>query len=94
MFYIGTPCPACFAGAVGFRRCSNEQSIVLMCNECDAVWLQPSEVTLESAFFPTAPEYAVPSLDCSLASPAADWAKRDEIKSVGWEGFIAGEGEA
>jgi hypothetical protein len=94
MFYISTPCPACSAGAVGFRRCSDGRSIVLLCNECDAVWLQPHIVTLDSAIFPTAPDYAVAGLECSVAGPHAHWAGRDEIRAAGWEAFIAGEGGA
>ena len=92
MYYISTLCPACSTGALGFRRCSDGKSIVLLCNECAAVWLQPNTITAESAIFPTGPDYEVAELGCTIASPRADWAVRKEIEAAGWKAFIAGDG--
>ena len=54
MFYVRTTCPACSAGAVGFRRCGDEQTIVLLCDECKRGGLEqsPDGISLETAIFP------------------------------------------
>ncbi len=94
MFYVSTTCPACSAGAVGFRRCSDEQTIVLLCDECNAVWTSPDEVSLETVVFPQAPSYVVSGLGVSIAKPASRWASADEIERAGWRHSVAGEGKA
>ena len=92
MFYIKTQCPVCRAGALGFTKCRNGSMVLLMCNECDAVWTDPKLVTLKSAIFPRAPDFTVEPLGCSVAMPGADWATRADITAAKWDGFIAGEG--
>src|ERR1700730_292949 len=99
MFHISTFCPfdstASFpAGVVGFWRCSDGTTLVLMCDECNAVWLDPTSVTSESALFPSSPDFIVDSLGISLRAPKTGWAEREEITTAGWEGFIAGESHA
>jgi len=92
MFYVDTPCPICRAGAVGFRKCADGTTIVLMCNECDAVWKTPDGIAVDSALFPAAPNFVVQELDCSVAAPRATWAERQQIEASGWGEFVAGEG--
>jgi hypothetical protein len=66
----------------------------MMCDECNAVWLRPEAISLESAIFPAAPDYMVDGLNCSVASPHGGWAGLEEIKKAKLERFIAGEGKA
>jgi len=92
MFYISETCPICRAGAIGFRTCSDGSTLVLMCNECDAVWTNPEAIAFETANFPSAPDYIVNELDCSISGGASEWATRDAIEKVQWGELINGEG--
>lgn len=92
MFYVATQCPICCAGAIGFRKCSDGTTMVLMCNECDAVWKSPDRISADSAVFPAAPEFVVEETGCSVAAPGATWAEQQEIEAREWGAFIAGEG--
>ena len=92
MFYIEKPCIFCGQwGQVGFRLCSDHQSIVLMCDECGTVWLDPTKVDDEHALYLSSPEFIIPALNCSLA---ARWATQEEIASKGWDRYIRGESQA
>jgi hypothetical protein len=94
MFYINNACLICHYGQIGFRLCSDHKNVVLMCDECDTVWLDPKKVDTEHALYPSPPEFIIPILRCSIKSPEARWATRQEIARQGWEGYIAGEGQA
>ncbi len=95
MFYASSLCPVCNGGGVGFRKCSDGNTLVLVCDECDAVWIRPIEITAEAAVFPSSPDFIVEGLDCSIAEAAGSrWATRNEIQAAGFETFIAGEGQA
>ena len=94
MLFIKEDCPVCSYGNVGFRKCSDQKTIVLMCDECDAVWLDKGEIKSENAIFPEAPDFNLPGSSISIANPKASWASIEDIKSVNLEEFIAGEGKA
>jgi hypothetical protein len=84
----------CGAGNVAFRRCSDGTTIVLMCDECGSVWLDPKTVTAESVLNPKAPGFQVPGLSCAVGGGHAGWATASEILRVGWSEIISGEGTA
>ena len=95
MFYAQLVCPFCKGGTVGFRLCSDGTTIVLMCDECDAVWLRADAVSLESPIFPSSPDYRVEGSGCSVATVyGSRWAKYEELLSSGVDSFIAGESDA
>ena len=94
MLSIAKECPICFAGAIGFRTCDDGITVVLMCDECDAVWLKPDEIKSDSAVFPKAPNYTVSDANVSIASPRSHWSSRSEIEFFNWTKFISGEGKA
>lgn len=95
MFYVKPYCPVCGQGMLGFRMCSDGRTIVLLCEECGAVFLRPDEITSETALHPSWPDYVIEGLGCSTAIYAgARWATRDEIRKAGFERFIAGEWKA
>lgn len=94
MLLVADPCPICGTGNVGFRRCDDGQTVVLTCDECDAVWLGPREIEGDTALFPSAPGFVVPGLKCSTGGQLSGWATRDEVSKAGWSSFIAGEGTA
>lgn len=94
MLCIQPGCPLCMTGAVGFRRCAPDAGIVLMCDECNAVWLSPEGISTESALYPQGPDFVVPTLNCSIRRPLSDWADRDDVARVGWARFIHLDGKA
>jgi hypothetical protein len=65
-------------------------TIVLACDECDAVYTTPSNVKLEQAVCPQSPDFIIPGLSCSLRFPEARFATKDEIESKGWGELIVG----
>jgi hypothetical protein len=90
MFYVSTPCPACGEGLLGFQMCSDGKTIVLVCDECDAVYLRPDAITRETALFPSWPDFLIEGLGCSIATAAgARWATLEEIRAAQLEKFVA-----
>lgn len=94
MLYANGPCPMCEQGNVGFRVCSDGKTVVLLCDECEALWRDPGTISPSTAEYPAAPDYRVPGQTCSVAGPEARWATRAEVDRAGWGGDIAGEGAA
>lgn len=89
MFYA-RDCPICGAdGAVGFRMCSDGKTIVLVCDECDSVWLRPDQITGETLILASGPDLIIEGLGCSISvAHGAHWATLDEIRAAGLERFI------
>lgn len=94
MFYLAGICPICGAGVLGFRLCSDGATIVVMCDECDAIWLDARQLDRALAMSTEPPEFQVPGLSCSISSPRARWAKKPELEAAGWDDLIAGEWQA
>jgi hypothetical protein len=94
VLYLEGLCTHCEAGQLGFRRCSDGKTIVLMCDECDFVWFDPARRTLEDSVFPDMSTFQVPGSPCSIGGGAAGWATRAEVERAGWQAFIAGERSA
>lgn len=95
MFYIDRLCTICQSGAIGFRLCSNGTTLVMMCDECNAVWLNAYAVSAKSAVFPVSPNYDIEDLQCSVASTEGSrWATLEEINSAGLGTLVAGEGDS
>jgi hypothetical protein len=80
-------------GQICFRLCANGESIVLMCNECDAVWLEPEHFEIDYFLSPQPPDFLVPGTNCSVGGPKSRWASKDEVSKKGWSSFIVGETE-
>jgi|SRR6266498_365419 len=94
MLYIQSVCPICGTGVIGFRMCSDGSTIVMMCEECDSLWMDPRSVSVDRVLYSDAPDFLVPGLPCSIKSPASRWATRDEVARAGWESLVFGEGTA
>ena len=95
MFYASPLCPVCKGGAVGFRKCSDGKSVVLVCDECGAVWLHPGQITAETALYPSSPDFRIEALGCSIAaSSGSRWATLEEIRAAQLGAFVVGEGQA
>lgn len=63
-----------------------------MCDECDSVWLDPERITEEYVLYTAPPDFSIPGLQCSIQSPPARWASREEIIRKGWGSYIFREG--
>lgn len=81
MLIVGT-CRICGTGPLGLRLCGDCQSIVILCNECDAAWM--------GADLETKPVYAdeesMPCPHCkeSLWSEDSTWATDEEVTGATW----------
>jgi hypothetical protein len=91
MLYLEGVCPSCEGGSLGVWRCSDGTTLVLMCDECYAVWLEPTDLTIEAARFPGVHTFEIPGLPLKLGGGAAGWATRDQVERAGWQGYIKGE---
>ncbi len=90
MFYLTTSCSVCGGGACGVRRCSDETTLVVMCDECDAVWTS-ADLQASRAIFPTGPDFLLPGSTVSVAGPVSRWATASEIDEGGWRPFVTGQ---
>jgi hypothetical protein len=81
-------------GQIGFLLCSDHQTIVLMCDECNRIWLHPERLEADHALFAEPPDFLVPDFECSIRAPLSRWATRAEIELYGWSTFIQGDGKA
>jgi len=94
MFYIEGACPICGTGTRGFRLCSDNASVVVMCDECEAIWLDAQRVDASDVVYADPPDYVLPGRKCSIAASSSRWATRAEIEATGWGNLVAGEGTA
>lgn len=89
MYYLENNCVVCGDGILGFLRCSDGKTIVIMCEECNSVWLSPNEVARESPIYPEAPDFILPESCVSIIGGDSGWASHDEIKSAGFEAYVS-----
>ena len=90
--FVESVCTSCERGRVSFAVAQNGETIVLMCDECDAVWLHPNRVRSEAPTFVEGSEHLLPGTSIKLGSNTR-WARQEEVLTAGWASFIAGEAE-
>lgn len=88
MFYLGT-CSVCEQGNLGIRICSLAEDAVIICDECDALWL--STDLSQAPVFPEQPDLPCPQCNGNLIEPPAHWARFGEVYQRGWIAAIQGE---
>lgn len=81
MFYVGI-CRLCGTGPLGLRRCGDCGRVVVLCDECDAVWTGadlevPPRVTDD-------PDLPCPHCKATLVGGGSSWASRQEIDDEPW----------
>lgn len=91
IYYLDNLCPACNTGILGFRRLDEASKIVIVCHECEAVWMQPYNIALENMRRVSEPDFIVLELECPIFGDNAAWASYEEIKIHGWEEYIYGD---
>jgi hypothetical protein len=85
MISIGI-CPVCEAGQVGYRVCSNRETVVLMCEECALVWTHPNHVSKEKAEDPVGADFLRRHPDCKLRP--SRWALAEDVQHFGWGSYL------
>ncbi|MEM6328780.1 MAG: hypothetical protein AAF790_00875 [Planctomycetota bacterium] len=81
MYYAGF-CRSCGTGPLGLRRCGGCEAIVLLCDECDAVWT--SADTSAPPVLSEDPSLPCPHCTASLIGPSSAWATREQIDRTPW----------
>ena len=81
MLCVGT-CRICGTGPLGLRECGSCGEVVVLCEECDAVWTDGD--------FSVKPQLAgendlpCPYCEASLIRPPSRWAEESKIKKLAW----------
>lgn len=57
MIFLQKQCNICGGGLIAYRLCSDQLSLVLMCDECEAVWVDKSDIGVVQPIFPAAPDF-------------------------------------
>ncbi|MEO1618578.1 MAG: hypothetical protein AAFV88_22200 [Planctomycetota bacterium] len=81
-------CPICEAGLCGIRIClgddpteANPNRGFVMCDECEAVWLEPDTTSQHVYVDPDTPRCPV----CQGGLwQTSRWASKDEVSELGW----------
>lgn len=88
MFYVGN-CPCCDQGLLGIRICCEDEIGLIVCDECEAIWLEPARCT--PAIFTEQPDSRCPRCDRPIWQPPSHWAAADEVERLGWQREVVGE---
>lgn len=91
ILYLSHLCPVCDAGILGFRRLNEASNIVIVCHECEAVWMHPHGITFKNMRQVSEPDFVVLELGQPIFGENAAWANYDEIQNHGWEEYIYGD---
>lgn len=80
-------CPVCGGGLCGVRLCSEDSPHgLIVCDECEAIWLQPDLRTPHQ--YPSAEAAKCPVCDRDLWGESSRWAGETDLKLLGWENAI------
>ena len=91
MYYI-CACPFCEQGILGFWLCSDGDTVVFVCDECDSLWLDPTNINENNSIYCHKNDDFISEKNCYASSiKGAHWATIDEIKKAGLEKYIKGE---
>lgn len=83
-------CVHCDRGFIGFWRCGDDDTVVLLCQACGLLWLQPLLVeSTEYVRSERRPSYPIPGRQVCLGDPPARWATREEVEDKDWGWHIA-----
>ncbi|MGI9429319.1 MAG: hypothetical protein ACR2NM_11720 [Bythopirellula sp.] len=82
MHYIGF-CRICGTGPLGLRECGGCGEIVVMCDECDAVWTD-GDFQAKPMLADAAGGLPCPYCDSALLDEPSRWAPQTKIDKVAW----------
>lgn len=81
MLYVGY-CRLCETGPLGLRKCGGCGAVVVLCDECDATWIDAdlsAKPTLTND-----PDLPCPHCEASLVGDTASWATRETVEATPW----------
>ena len=90
MLYI-TECPFEPNGSLGIWKCSDGKTLMIMCDECNALWLHPSHTSSAEALKVGSQPYFHPESSVPIFGGGSGWATKDEVVSKGWMPLVKGE---
>jgi hypothetical protein len=91
VYFVGT-CRCCGQGLLGIRICCEDQIGLVLCEECDAIWLEPT--CAGDPLFPGQPESTCPRCGRPIWHPPAHWASQDEVDRLDWTEYVLGDWES
>jgi hypothetical protein len=87
VYYLGN-CRCCQQGLLGIRICCDDEIGLVVCDECEAIWLEP-ECTGDP-LTPAQPDSRCPRCQRPIWQRPGHWASWAEVERLGWEGVIQG----
>jgi hypothetical protein len=81
MHYVGF-CRLCGTGPLGLRACGGCGELVVLCDECDAMWLDANFSARPQ--FGSQDDLPCPYCATSLLRPPSCWASQARIAKVAW----------
>ena len=82
LVYVGF-CRICGTGPLGLRECGGCGEILVMCDECDAVWTD-GNFSAQPLLAGEAGALPCPYCGASLAEEPSRWAPKSKIEKVAW----------
>lgn len=81
MYYVGF-CRICGTGPLGLRLCGGCGNVVVLCDECDAMWTT-ADLTAKP-HLPQTNDLSCPHCNRSLIGAPSRWANLRQIKAADW----------
>lgn len=81
MYYVGT-CRICGTGPLGLRECGSCGEIVVLCDECDAVWTNADFSA--QPYLASEEDLPCPHCEASLLELPSRWATKKKILATPW----------
>lgn len=91
MYYVGI-CRVCGQGLLGVRICCDDQIGLVVCEECEAIWLEPS--CTGPPLFAESADSLCPRCGRPLWEPPSHWATLDEVERLSWLDAVRGQWSA
>ncbi len=81
MYYVGF-CRLCGTGPLGLRQCGRCNKLLILCDECDAIWT--SSDLKAKPFLAQSGELPCPACENSLIETPSRWATQTDIEASDW----------
>ncbi|TWT97522.1 hypothetical protein Pla100_26760 [Neorhodopirellula pilleata] len=87
-------CPICGGGLCGVRAYFDASGVLthglVVCDECEAIWLQPDTGGVHVYADPESPRCPISGVELYHRGTSR-WANEDDLASLGWSAAIASE---